>query len=91
MLTITIPLIVPAIGVNFVFSLIAGVKVFTQVFSTTNGGPADATQVFGTFLYKTFSDGLLGYSAAVGLIMTIVILALTLLSLPILRRAEVEL
>ena len=87
----TLPLMIPSISVNFVFSLIAGVKVFTQVFSTTNGGPADATQVFGTFLYKTFSDGLLGYSASVGLIMTVVILFLTLLSLPVLRRAEVQL
>ena len=88
---VTLPLMIPSISVNFVFSLIAGVKVFTQVFSTTNGGPADATQVFGTFLYKTFSDGLLGYSASVGLIMTVVILFLTLLSLPVLRRAEVQL
>ena len=88
---VTLPLMIPSISVNFVFSLIAGVRVFTQVFSTTNGGPADATQVFGTFLYKTFSDGLLGYSASVGLIMTLVILILTLLSLPILRRAEVQL
>jgi raffinose/stachyose/melibiose transport system permease protein len=91
MRNITLPLVIPSISVNFVFSLIAGVKVFTQVFSTTNGGPADATQVFGTFLYKTFSDGLLGYSASVGLVMTVIILLLTLLSLPILRRAEVEL
>lgn len=91
MMRITVPLIVPSFSVNFVFSLISGVKVFTQVFSTTGGGPADATQVFGTFLYKNFSDGLLGYSASVGLVMTLVILVITMASLPILRKAEVEL
>jgi raffinose/stachyose/melibiose transport system permease protein len=88
---ITVPLILPSVTVNFVFSLIAGVRVFTQVFATTNGGPADMTQVFGTYLFKSFSDGLLAYSSAVGLIMTIVILLITMVCLPVLRKMEVEL
>jgi raffinose/stachyose/melibiose transport system permease protein len=87
---ITVPLILPSVTVNFVFSLTAGVKVFTQVFATTSGGPADMTQVFGTYLFKSFSDGLLAYSSAVGLVMTVVILLITLAFLPILRKMEVE-
>lgn len=87
---ITIPLIMPSINVSLLMTTILGLKVFAQVYATTNGGPINATQVIGTFMYKTFSDGFLGYSSAVGLVMTLTILLITLLILPRLRKMEVE-
>jgi len=87
---ITIPLIMQSINVSLLMTVIFGLKVFAQVYATTNGGPINATQVFGTFLYKTFSDGFLGYSSAVGMVMTLIILFFTFIVLPRLRRMEVE-
>lgn len=87
---ITLPLIMQSINVTFIFSIISGLKVFAQVYGTTNGGPADATQVLGTFLYKSFGNGYLGYSSAVGLFTTILIMVLTLGVLAFLRKKEVE-
>lgn len=87
---ITLPLIVQSINITFMFSAISGLKVFAQVYGTTNGGPADATQVMGTFLYKSFSDGFLGYSSAVGLVFTVGIILVTGAALIMLRSREVE-
>ena len=81
---------VQSFAVTFVFSIISGFKVFAQIYGTTNGGPADATQVMGTFLFKSFSEGKLGYSAAVGVIFMFLILAFSLIFLIILRKKEVE-
>jgi len=90
MLHITIPLILQSINITLIFSIISGLKVFAQVYGTTNGGPADATQVLGTFLYKSFGQGYLGYSSAVGLVTTLLIMVLTLGILAFLRKKEVE-
>lgn len=87
---ITAPLMIQSFAVTFVFSIISGFKVFAQIYGTTNGGPADATQVMGTFLFKSFSEGKLGYSAAVGVIFMFLILAFSLIFLVLLRKKEVE-
>lgn len=87
---VTIPLLISSITISLVFNIISGFKVFAQVYSTTNGGPADSTHVLGTFLFKSFGNGFLGYSAAVGLFTTVLIVALSMTLLAILRKREVE-
>ena len=88
--TITLPLIVQSVTVSVMLSVISGIKVFEQVYGTTNGGPADSTQVLSTYLYKSFGNGFLGYSSAVGLFTTILIIALTFGLTAFLRKREVE-
>ena len=88
---ITVPLIAQSFTVTFINSIISGMKVFAQVYGTTNGGPADATQVLGTFLYKSFGNGFLGYSAAVGLFTTLLIVTMTMGFLVLMRRQEIQL
>lgn len=87
---VTLPLLISSITISLVFNIISGFKVFAQVYSTTNGGPADSTHVLGTFLFKSFGNGFLGYSAAVGLFTTVLIVALSMKLLAILRKREVE-
>ena len=87
---ITIPLLIQSFTMTFVFSIISGFKVFAQVYGTTNGGPADSTQVMATFLFRSFSHGEYGYSAAVGMIFMIVITLFSALFLIGLRRKEIE-
>lgn len=88
---ITIPLLIQSFTVTLMLSIISGIKVFAQVYGTTNGGPADTTQVLSTFLYKSFGNGYLGYSAAVGLFITVLISVLTFAVVAFLRKREVEL
>lgn len=87
---VTLPLLISSITISLVFNIMSGFKVFAQVYSTTNGGPADSTHVLGTFLFKSFGNGFLGYSAAVGLFTTVLIVALSMTLLAILRKREVE-
>lgn len=87
---ITIPLLISSLTISLVFNIISGFKVFAQVYSTTNGGPADSTHVLGTFLFKSFGNGYLGYSAAVGLFTTVLIVVLSMTLLAFLRKKEVE-
>lgn len=87
---VTLPLTSYALMINTMLSLINGTKVFAQVYGLTNGGPADATQVYGTFIFKSFGAGLFGYSAAAGFLFTIVISAISFLLLRLFKRMEVE-
>ncbi|RKP45429.1 sugar ABC transporter permease [Cohnella endophytica] len=87
---ITFPLTIYSLCINTILCLIGGAKVFGQVYGLTNGGPADATQVYGTFIFKSFSSGLFGYSAAAGLLFTIVISLVSFITLGLFRRLEVD-
>ena len=66
---VIIPEMIPSITINLVLNLIAGLKVFDLVFVLTNGGPARATEVLNTLVYKVYSSGRYGCSTALGLIM----------------------
>lgn len=90
-LHITVPLMYHAITINIILSLVRGMSVFGQVYGLTNGGPADQTQVYGTFIFKEFSqNGLYGYSAAAGFIYTIAICIISFTLLNLFKRFEVE-
>lgn len=66
---IIIPQLLPSITINLILNLIAGLKVFDLVFVLTNGGPARATEVLNTVIYKEYSSGRYGFSTALGMIM----------------------
>lgn len=87
---ITLPLSVHSLTISTILCLISGMKVFGQVYGLTNGGPADSTQVYGTFIFKSFSQGLFGYSAAASLVFSVVICLVSFLALRVFRKWEVE-
>ena len=79
---VTLPLVLPAFNVSLVLSLIGGMKVFTQVFILTEGGPGNASQVMYTYVYEAFADGrwAVGNAVNLALFLIIAVLALTVLS-----------
>ena len=79
---ITFPLIAPALTVAVTINLIGSLRVFEQVFVMTNGGPGNASQVLGTYIFRAFSQGLLGRSTAMGLMLFVLI---TVIAVPITR------
>lgn len=89
-LHVTLPLTVHSLTINTILCLINGTKVFGQVYGLTNGGPADSTQVYGTFIFKSFSEGMFGYAAAAGLLFTVVLSTVSFLVLGFFRKMEVE-
>jgi raffinose/stachyose/melibiose transport system permease protein len=78
---IKLPMISEAIVTNLVLAIIGGMRVFDKVYATTNGGPVNATEVFSTYIYKTFAQGLYGVSSAYNLIFTGIIMLLSIIVL----------
>lgn len=88
-LNITLPLLLPAININVMLTLIGGLKVFSEVFVLTGGGPGNASQVVGTIILRSFGEGSWGLGTAVN---TLLFAFVTLISIPLLlymRRKEV--
>ena len=89
---ITIPLIWPQIKTSVVYIItttLNGSYVLVQL--TTLGGPANATQVMGSYLYQqAFTNYNFGYAAAIGVMILVLNLATVLLTQFLFRREKVE-
>ncbi|WP_028540324.1 carbohydrate ABC transporter permease [Paenibacillus sp. J14] len=86
---ITLPLLLPAININLMLTLIGGLKVFSEVFVLTGGGPGNASQVVGTIILRSFGEGSWGLGTAIN---TLLFVAVTIIAIPLLifmRRKEV--
>lgn len=97
LITITLPLIKPVALLILILAVIGSLNVFELVLVTTYGGPAYATEVVQTYIYKfAFASGAspqVGFAAAASLFMSIMILGLTALqiaSVSRLRKARKE-
>ncbi|WP_445678967.1 carbohydrate ABC transporter permease [Radicibacter daui] len=67
---VTVPGLAPAFSVVIMLSLIRGFRVFTEIYTTTGGGPAGATETIMTNIFKTGFDRLdYGYAAAVSFLL----------------------
>jgi raffinose/stachyose/melibiose transport system permease protein len=88
---ITFPLIAPAITINVVLTLIGSMKTFDLIFVMTNGGPNNASESLALRIYnEAFNLNHFGYATAVGIVMTLFILVLSVVNLRFLRKREVE-
>jgi len=86
---IKFPLLAPALTINFVLSLISGLRYFDQILAMTGGGPGYATETIATMIYKQgFVFGKMAYSAAVAVILTLVVAAFSVVQVMLLRRRE---
>jgi len=78
---ITMPLLKPYIFFCSLMSLMAAIRVFDEVFVLTNGGPGNATLTTSLFIYnKGFINFDFGYAAAVGLLVSIIIMILSIIA-----------
>ena len=77
---ITLPVISPVIYFNLVMGLIGALQVFTVPYILTNGldGPGRSLMFITTYLYhNAFEYSKMGYACAIGLVLFLLILALT--------------
>ncbi|MCM3342719.1 sugar ABC transporter permease [Paenibacillus sp. MER TA 81-3] len=76
---ITIPLLKPYVFFCTLISLMAAIRVFDEVFILTMGGPGDATLTSSLYIYQQgFQQFNFGYSSALGLIVSVMIGALSI-------------
>ena len=85
---ITLPSIRNVLIVAVLITTIGGIKVFDLIYVTTGGGPANATQVLGTYIYQQgFTLGNMGYADTISVFLLIIAVALGALQLKVSRRA----
>jgi multiple sugar transport system permease protein len=80
---LTLPMVLPAVIITFLFRLLIALKVFDLVFMLTYGGPGTSTQVASFYIYKTgFTLFKTGYAASmtvlVFILVSVIATALTL-------------
>jgi multiple sugar transport system permease protein len=86
---VELPLLAPASSFLLVWLTINALQLFDEVYVTTKGGPLHASTVLVYYLYQqAFADFDGGYAAAIGSVLFVVILAVTLVQLRLSRRAS---
>jgi multiple sugar transport system permease protein len=79
---VTLPAIRPAVIFVAVMLVIGGLNVFVSVLLMTGGGPADATQVLLTYMYKqAFTNLDFGYGASIAVLLTVGVFVLSVIQL----------
>jgi putative chitobiose transport system permease protein len=84
---ITIPMLAPSIAVVTIMSSIAAMKVFEEVYVMTQGGPLDSSKTLVYYLYESaFEEFEMGYASAIGVVLFVFTLALSLINLKLLGK-----
>lgn len=79
---ITVPLMRPYLILVAVISAISATKVFEEIYIMTQGGPRNSSKTIVYYLYEqAFSELEISYACTIGLVLFLVILALSLLNL----------
>lgn len=85
---ITLPSVRNVLIVAILITTIGGFKVFDFIYVLTQGGPANATQVLGTYIYlQAFNLTNMGYANAIAVVLLIIAVFLGWLQIKASRRA----
>ena len=88
---ITFPLLIPFILVNLVMTTMITFNVYDLILLITGGGPSHTSEVLSLFVYNTgFSQGELGYAAALSIVLLLINVTVTVLYLVFLRAREAK-
>ncbi len=80
-LHLTLPLMIPQMGLVAIISSINALKVFAEIWVLTKGGPLDASTTMVYYLYQQAFENLnMGYASALGMVLFAMTLALSLLN-----------
>ena len=84
---ITLPLLKPILLIVMILSLVQAFQVFGEVLIMTQGGPFGSTEVLTMLLYEEgFRNFAIGKAAAIGVVITIIIAALSLVQFRVFRQ-----
>jgi raffinose/stachyose/melibiose transport system permease protein len=77
-----LPLIAGQVKLVTVLTVMWGVQEFGAIWAMTQGGPIDATQVPGMWMYwNAFAIGRMGYASAIGVVMFLITLVATIINM----------
>lgn len=79
-LSVTLPLLTPAIFYQLIMGTIYSLQMFFQPYIMTGGGPEDSTLMYGLYLYKNAFEWVkMGYASSMAWLLLIVVLAITII------------
>lgn len=87
---ITFPMLAPAFNINMLLSLIGGLKVFSEPYALTNGGPGNASQVIALEVFSKFGRGQWGLGTALNVTLAVFVSIICIPVLYKMRKREVE-
>lgn len=88
---VMLPLLQPAFATSIILNLIGGLKLFDVIQVLSGGGPGISTNSVSTYIGRTYFDNqAAGYSAAMGVVLFLIIVMLTLLANALLTRRRLE-
>jgi len=90
-LSITLPLVRPAMNAVIILAFIGGLRTFDLVWAMTKGGPGFTTDLIASIIYKQYTGGFYGLATAGNVILFIVVSILALPLYRFLTRHEVDL
>ena len=86
---VTVPQMANVVTVVTSLLLIGGFSVFDIIFVMTGGGPANATDVIGTYAYsEAFTQNNVGYASTLTLVMTVITLIASVIFIRFRERGE---
>ncbi|MGC9540473.1 carbohydrate ABC transporter permease [Streptomyces sp. UG1] len=89
---ITMPLLRPVLAVVLIMTVIGSFQVFDTVAVTTDGGPANATNVLQLYIYDSaFGRFQFGYASAMSVALLVVLSAITVLQYRLTRAGQTDL
>ncbi|ACT02309.1 carbohydrate ABC transporter permease [Paenibacillus sp. JDR-2] len=85
---VVMPILAPVVTISVLLSMIGSMKTFELIYTTTGGGPAGATEVMNTFIFKQFGAGLYAYGTAANVVLFLSVTIVSLLLVKLMKRGE---
>jgi ABC-type sugar transport systems, permease components len=87
---ITLPMIAPTININLILSMIGGLKVFSEPYTLTSGGPGFASQTIALEVFSKFGQGSWGLGTALNVLLMVIVSIICVPLLIYMRGREIE-
>ncbi len=86
---VTFPLLAPSFTINMVLAVERSFKQYDLIYALTGGGPGRASELISMTIYnESFTNKRAGYGTALGVILFLIIVAITLFQMKVLRKRE---
>lgn len=91
-LTVTLPHLMPTIGLVTMVSSISAMKVFVEIYVMTKGGPLDASKTIVYYIYERAFENLdLGIASAASVILLVIVLVMSVLNFTLFENKQYQL
>ena len=91
-LTVTLPHLMPTIGLVTMISSISAMKVFVEIYVMTKGGPLDSSKTIVYYIYERAFENLdLGIASAASVILLVIVLVMSILNFTLFENKQYQL